>query len=310
MNRINPYAVSAILGSEIVGTVKAGHGQISSVADAQWFFDRRVNQHSETAERPSRQFDADSLRTAFYAARAEFGDNWSTDRYVADPERNAVFLAQCRKLGMKASDYDLNKALYNARKNKLLPGLNSDRTHFDYGEYAFASEFAATELRYKAGASIDEVLCNPTLAAKFDAIARRIRPGFTSLEYRWAILSIRKSGRHHKLEASFKMPRFTKGFKLVRDPIEDIPDQSGVYLLYEKHKLLYARSTDKLRHGVELHREASAVAAVADKLWTPDVDNFVVDFAAIVRPSSVLQAIERRLVEERHPIFNIPRSAA
>ena len=310
MSRLNHYAISAILGSEIVGPVKVGHGQIASVADAQRYCDRRTARHSENAVLDDQGVDADSLRAAFLAAREHFGDRFSTDRYVAEPERNKVFLDKCRELGLRASDYVLNKQLFNARKNNLLPNLNSARTHIPIEEFAFASEFAATELRYREGASIDDIVCNPSLASKFDAIAQRIRPGFSSLEYRWAVLSIRKAGRHHKLEASFKMPRFTKGFRLTHDPIERIPERSGVYLLYERSKLLYARSTRALRHGVELHRDTATVRAIAEKLWTPDPDDFVVDFAAIPRPIAVLEAIERKLVEERRPIFNIPRSAA
>ncbi|HVS36170.1 MAG TPA: hypothetical protein VMS17_11365 [Gemmataceae bacterium] len=310
MSRLNHYAISAILGSEIVGPVKVGHGQIASVADAQQFFDRRTAQHAEGAAGTDQGFDADSLRAAFFAAREHFKDRFSTDRYVADPERNKMFLKKCRELGLRASDYVLNKRLFNARKNKLLPNLKSTRTQIPHEEFAFASEFAATELRYREGASIDDIVCDPSLASRFDAIARRIRPGFGSLEYRWAILSIRKAGRQHKLDPSFRMPRFTKGFRLTQDPIERIPERSGIYLLYERSKLLYARSARVLRHGVELHRDAATVRAMAEKLWTPDPDDFVVDFAAIPPPMSVLDAIERKLVEERRPVFNIPRSAA
>ena len=310
VSRLNHYAISAILGSEIVGPVKVGHGQIASVADARRYFDRRTAQHSEGAAEDEQDVDVDLLRAAFFAAREHFGDRFSTDRYVAEPERNKVFLKKCRELGLRASDYLLNKQLFNARKNKLLTSLDSARTHIPYEEFAFASEFAATELRYREGASIDDIICDPSLASKFDAVARRIRPGFSSLQYRWAILSIRKAGRHHKLEPSFKMPKFTKGFRLTEDSIDRIPERSGIYLLYERSKLLYARSTRVLRHGVELHRDTATVRAMAEKLWTPDPNNFVVDFAAIQRPMSVLEAIERKLVEERRPVFNIPRSAA
>jgi site-specific DNA-methyltransferase (adenine-specific) len=311
MNRLNHYAISAILGSEIVGRVKVGHGQIASVANAQQYFERHG---AMDAKAPARSGDHDIdialLRKAFMRARRECGDRFSTDRYVAEPKRNRVFLAKCRELGLRASDYVLNKTLFNARKNRLLRDLKSKRTHVPYDEFAFASEFAATELRYLLGASIDEILCDPDLAAKFDAVAMRIRPGFTSLDYRWAILSIRKAGRHYKLDPSFKMPSFRKGFRLTHDPIESIPDLSGVYLLYERKRLLYARSTSQLRHGISLHRDPVTVEAIAEKLWIPDVKDFRVDYAAVLQPNPVLQAIERKLVEERHPVFNIPRTAA
>jgi hypothetical protein len=312
MGDLNHYAISAILHSEIVGPVKVGHGQIASLGDAQRYFDVLAANESPagTGQRQGNDINIDRLKQAFFAARETFKDKGSTDLYIADPKRNEVFLALCRRFGIEASDYRINKTLFNARKNKLLSGLKSGRTSIEYGEFAFASEFAATQLRYKIGASIDDILCAPDLASQFDAIAREVTPGFSSFEYRWAILSIRKAGRHQKLPASFRLPRFTTGFRLLLDRIEQIPDQSGVYLLYEKQKLLYTRSAVDLRHGVELHRNKNILKAINERLWRPDPTNFIVDFTTVNQPMSYLQAIERKLVEERHPVFNIPRSAA
>src|SRR5205823_5322603 len=154
-------------------------------------------------------------------------------------------------------------ALFYARKNNYLPGLKSIRTSIDYEEFAFASEFAATELKYKTGATIDDVLCEPSLAIQFDSIARKLSPGFRSFDYRWAILSIRKAGRHQKLPPYFQMPDFTERFRLVIDPLEQVPEARGVYLLYEKQKLLYARCTVHLRHSIELHRNPQVLEAIA-----------------------------------------------
>ncbi|HEY7311239.1 MAG TPA: hypothetical protein VH643_17895 [Gemmataceae bacterium] len=312
MSDLNHYAISAILDSEIVGPVEVSHGQIASLGDAQRYFDVLAANESPTGvgRRQGGDINIDRLKQAFFTAREMFKDRGSTDLYIADPKRNEAFLALCRRFGIEASDYRINKTLFNARKNKLLPDLRSKRTSIDYGEFAFASEFAATQLRYKTGASIDDILCDPNLASQFDAIAREVVPGFSSFEYRWAILSIRKAGRHKKLPASFRLPRFTTGFRLLRDSIERIPDESGIYLLYEKQKLLYTRSAVDLRHGIELHRNKNILKAINERLWRPDPANFIVDFAAVNRPMSFLQAIERKLVEERHPVFNIPRSAA
>lgn len=312
MSNLNHYAISKILHSEIVGPVAVGHGQIASLGDAQRYFDTLAAGERPAGRRQGGNIDVRHLKEAFLAARATFKDRGSTDLYIADPERNTVFLALCRQLGIRASDYRINKTLFNARKNKLLPGLQSQRTIIEYGEFAFASEFAATQLRYKTGASIDDILCDPALAFRFDEIARNVTPGFSSFEYRWAILSIRKSGRQKKWrsQASFRLPKFTTGFRLFRDPIEQIPQRSGVYLLYEKQKPLYTRSAVDLRHGVELHRSANILKAINEKLWRPNPDDFLVDFAKVDRPIGFLQALERKLVEERHPVFNIPRSAA
>src|SRR5438552_7978503 len=149
-------------------------------------------------------------------------------------------------MGLKVSDYALNKTLLNARKNKVLTGLHSVKTSIDYEEFAFACEFAATELKYKIGVSIDDIVCDPVVAEQFDAIAAKLSPGHTSFEYRWAILSIRKSGRSVDWKDSYKMPKFQHTFRLVGDPVDKLPINGGAYILYEnaRKRPLYARSTE------------------------------------------------------------------
>jgi len=308
MNEINHFAISSILNSEIVGQAKFGHGQMASLGDAQRFFDMLGAGESPSIVHENECVDVEVVVRAFHAVRNARRDRRAPDVYVADPDRNATFLAKCREFGIQASDYTINKRLLYARKNNHLPDLKSVKTSVDYEEFAFASEFAATELKYKTGASIDDVLCEPGLASQFDSIARKLAPGFSSFEYRWAILSIRKAGRHEKLPASFQMPEFTGPFRLVIDPLEQVPNTSGVYLLFEKQKLLYVRSTEHLRHGVELHRNPKVIGAIAEKLWRPNPEDFIVSY--VVPERKLLRPLEKRIVIEKKPIFNVPRSAA
>jgi hypothetical protein len=312
MANINHFAISRILNSEIVGSAKAGHGQIASAGDAQTYFDLLGVFVPPAVAHSNEKADVQEVVRAFDAVRNARQDRGSSDLYVADPERNLLFLEKCREFGLTVSDYTLNKTLFYARKNNYLKGLKLVRTSFNYEDYAFACEFAATELKYRRGATTDDILCDPGLAAEFDSIARRLAPGFSSLEYRWAILSIRKAGGHEKLKLDFPFPKLTARFQLIKDPLDVLPDVNGVYILYEEDKPLYARSTLSLRHGVEIHRKPEVLTAVADKLWRPNPDNLLVFYATLPEksPKSILLPVEKKLIEERKPIFNIPRSAA
>jgi site-specific DNA-methyltransferase (adenine-specific) len=309
MKKLNHFAISSILNSEIVGRGKFGQGQIESLGDAQHYFDMLATDESPAIAHEGESVDLEVIVKAFHAVRNRRGDRGSPDLYVADPERNAVYLAKCRELGLQVSDYTLNKALLYVRKNNCLPNLKSIKTSIDYDEFAFASEFAATELKYKTGATIDDILCDPGLAARFDSIAKRLSPGFTSFQYRWAILSIRKKERRKKLPTSFHMPEFTGRFRLVVDPVDQLPDGSGVYQLFENQRLLYVRSTEHLRHGIELHRAAVTLRAITEKLWETKPEDFMVSYA-VFEDTDMLRPVEEKIVEEKKPIFNVPRSAA
>jgi len=309
MSKLNHFAISSILNSEIVGRGKFGHGQIASLSDPQRYFDMLGAGEPARIIHENERVNVHVVVRAFHAVRDARGDRGSADLYVADPVRNAIFLRECRDLGVQASDYSINKTLLYARKNNYLPGLNSVKTSIDYDDFAFASEFAATELKYKTGGTIDDILCDPDLASQFDSIARKLSPGHSSFEYRWAILSIRKAGRHEKLPSSFQMPEFTGRLRLILDPLEQVPAASGVYLLYERQKLLYVRSTHLLRHGIEIHRKANVLAAMTDKLWEPSPEHFIVSYT-VLSEEKYLRPLEKKIVEERKPIFNIPRSAA
>jgi hypothetical protein len=310
MSKVNQFAISAILNSEIVGRVKFGHGQIDSLGDGQRFLDARAIVQAPAEIHGDEVVDKDRVKKAFLQVRTARGDRGSADLYIADPERNALFLAKCRHLGLKVSDYILNKTLLNARKNKLLTGLHSVKTSIDYEDFAFACEFAATELRYKIGVSIDDIVCDPIVAQQFDTIAAKLSPGHKSFEYRWAILSIRKSGRNVDWKPMFKMPKFETTFRLASDPLEMLPSDGGAYILYEntKRRPLYARATERLRHAVDLHRHGNFMEAILDKFWEPKVDDFVISFAKIP-VKAMLKPVERKIIEDEKPLFNVPRAA-
>jgi hypothetical protein len=296
-----------------VGPARFGHGQIASLGDPQRYFDTLDVNEPPSIRYRDEKVDVETVVKAFMAVRNARGDNGSSDLYVADPNRNAVFIHECRRHGIKASEYSINKKLFYARKNGYLKGLDSDRTSINYERQAFACEFAATELRYKLGATVDDILCDPGTATEFDSIAGRITPGLTPLEYRWAILGIRKAaGRSVKevLPAGYKMPAFSHSFRLVTDAINRVPDTSGIYLLFERQRLLYTRATEDLRMGLELHRAPTVLGAITEKLWKPKPENFIVNYEVIEEKKAFLHAVEKRLVDERHPLFNVSRSAA
>ena len=58
--------------------------------------------------------------------------------------------------------------------------------------FIFASEIAGRKVSEDSQCSLDDLLCDPELAARFDQYAKLISPGYSSFQYRWAALTVRK----------------------------------------------------------------------------------------------------------------------
>jgi len=183
-------------------------------------------------------------------------NGYSTDRVVVDPDLNARFLAACRKLGLSQPDHRLNHALLDIRKSKKaqLPKATK-RTEFrDYDEYQFASEIAIRVLQRTQGATLDQVLCDPSLALEFDKIAKQLAPGQPALKLRCAALNLRKT---HRLGSSklANVPEFdlVEAGPLQVISLSELPQFPAGYVIYDLNRPIYASETEDLRKRMELH---------------------------------------------------------
>jgi DNA modification methylase len=124
-------------------------------------------------------------------------DGYSLDRVLADPKLASALARKCHELGLPGAPKDWNHLLMRLRKaGKLIDFQTRKRTEFswaEYDEFLFASEIAWTEMQ--ARGTLDDILCDPDLAHHFDDVARRLAPGFTSLQYRWGALKLRKESK-------------------------------------------------------------------------------------------------------------------
>jgi len=183
----------------------------SKIADTQLSFEF-TSPAEDPHEPPQKKQELVDIPTVVVSAYVDVRGTASTDLVLVDPALNSQFIQRCWRLGVAAPAELLNSTLINARKNSLLSGLppaakfSIDRPILD--QFSFASEFALRLLqeRYyfveQRDISLDKILCSPELAGEFDAIARRIAPGFTSLQYRWAALVLRKAFRSQPAQAS------------------------------------------------------------------------------------------------------------
>jgi site-specific DNA-methyltransferase (adenine-specific) len=242
------------------------------------------------------------LLDAFRAAH----DGYSVDRMVADPEMNIRFVDACRKLGLPGDARTWNWTLFGLRKGGAFAGVPTfHRTELDWescDSYLFASEIAWGQLVDRGCDSLDTILCDPALAASFDDIARKWAPGFTSLEYRWAALKLRKSSMLVRSRARMLTDaHLSSGEPLDKSGTQRLPDSSGVYIVFgEKSTPIYAGEANNLRD--RLRRQ---FGRQTKSLWRGLSDSLTARFFPTECPYSTRLAYQRRLVNRHRPKLNL-----
>ncbi len=251
------------------------------------------------------------VRNAFLAVRNSF----SPGRVVADPDLNKLYIAECRRLGLADSTKSLNQQLLNLRKASDLKGLpRSCRTTLrNQDEYRFATEIAARHLERQKGVTVDEIICDPDLVQKFDAIATSLAPGFTPFQYRWAALNLRKAKKLKPELLSRVAPAEKISLGLVTNlDVISISSRQGLYIFYdpESKQTLYVGEATNLRKRLEKHLDHSDNKSLARWLWEHGFTKLYLEVHLLPRSTStrIRRALETELILSRKAIFNVQGS--
>jgi hypothetical protein len=182
-------------------------------------------------------------------------------------------------------------------------------------QVAHVIEFALVRLRYRFGASIDDILLDPELGDRFEDLASALAPGFKSEDFRLGALYIRKTRHFQKKDLqmipTIKMESaeraWTPAVTLSRLRLEEVPQGRGLIELRESGRYLYIARNEDLRPVAEQLRRGTAFELVANEFWTPRLDAITIQFI----PGSTLANVgmglwERLLISNREPILNWP----
>jgi len=247
-------------------------------------------------------------------AYLEVRGGYSIDRVVADPELDRRFLSRCRELGVAGTDFELNWRLFNGRKNKWLSDLPKTKNYTPSrkDEFEFSSEIAIRYVQEQVqakddrGISLDKIICDPDLAAEFDKIAARLAPGFSTLDYRWVALGVRKAaGRYASKAKEAKVLSFSDFVDTQSVQASKIPTGQGVYWFRCEDESLFIGETDNLRHRIERHFDTSGTQGLPD--WLYERGSRVISLCVV--PTPQITAVERKIIELRalyayEPFFN------
>ena len=237
-------------------------------------------------------------------------DGYSLDRVLADPELGSALLRKCHEVGLPGTPKDWNHVLLRLRKAGKLIFPTSKRTEFswaDYDEFLFASEIAWSEM--KDHGTLDDILCDPELADKFDRIARSLAPGFTSLHYRWGALTLRKTSKTARVRSEFfttlSLDEFESRQQLRSWKDEgNISNSPGLYLIT-------GRSRQNITYvGSALNLQKRLSKQFADVQLDEWEKNRAAKFISFLRKPDVtdpidLLSMQKRLIHLAKPTFNV-----
>lgn len=248
------------------------------------------------------------IKQAFVAASG----GWSPDRVVADPNLNAQFIAECRRLGLNQEAKLLNRQLLNARKAKLLQGLpRPRRTVLTRTEgIQFAAEVAARFLEHQLQVTLDDILCDPELSHRFDEIASEVESGFLPLQYRWAALYLRKAKLlQPELLSQVVVPTSIQLGLVDHLELSAIPVEQGLYIFYGAKGTLYVGEADNLRRRIQKHLHHSDIREVARWIWSHGTSDLRLELHVLPEETTtrVRRALEAELIQSRRPAYNIRR---
>lgn len=306
MVELNHFAISAALGSTLGPTISVHHGQIASAglaASLSQLLQRRKPYIDElTAHDDLTTKYEKAVTQAFLHVR----HGYSSDRVLADPDINRDFIKECRNLGLDDTPFHLNLALIGLRKHNKLKAKSKKSVVRNQSEYAVASEIAARTMFYRHHASVDTTLANPKFAAEFDRLASSITPNYTSFEYRWAALNIRKKGANVKIKP--KVMEELDWSKRISFDADSVPSDEGVYSLFERETCLFVAGADDIQSSISEQRRIADIQLFDPHFWRPNPASLRWQYALLPDSTSDYRfGVVRSLVGEWKPIFNIPR---
>jgi hypothetical protein len=243
----------------------------------------------------------------------EIRDACSVDVVIADPRLNQLFIKSCREKGLLMRPLEINLALLNARKATDLRGLSRSRKIIvkNQDDYKFASEIAVRFMERRDQVSLDQILCDPELANEFDKIASRICPGYTSFQYRWAALNLRKTRNlRPEIGARLIKPEFCCSQRVDELELSTLPDKSGCYLFYNQLSTLYIGETDNIYKRIKKHLDHSDNKGLAHWLWEHGIADLHIEYHVLPDGVTARQrkALEVELICSRRPTFNVASS--
>lgn len=316
MDGLNQFFISRVLGSTMKHIKRPGFGPLGAL-HAQHQVIASCPKHGEqiTFTVPTDRL----IARAFQETRRGL----PIDRVLADPALTDRFNQRCRQLGVAAPAAAVNRRLFRLRKSSgqyvRIPPATVKEPRRDFSPYLFAADMASAQIRYRFGASVDDILADPEIGQEFDKLAAQLRPGWTALDYRLAALYIRKSRYCQQQELTlFESLKSTDAEKTASDygsldriDLQKIDPHDGIVGLVERthsSRFLYISQAKSVQDTVAPFLNRTVFDSLANTFWSPSLSLiYLIVYDIRERYRKATQSLwAKKLIHEKTPIFNWP----
>ncbi|WP_439630881.1 hypothetical protein [Gemmata sp.] len=314
MNDLDQLAISRILGSTVRPFTRSSFGGFSKVKVVGEMLGARPPRPVKLLPDVAR--DALIVR-AFEKAHRGF----SVDRTLADPELSRQFVANCHRLGVKASHAAICRRLLRLRKSGDFQVVTTREEKRSLTPFLIPAELAFAQLTYRYDASHDDLIADPEVGEAYDSLASKLGRGRGSVvDYRLAALHLRKNIRSRARGEVAELARFdftdiSRRWHTIdtldRIKLSSVPQTQGILSLVEPNRFLYLTRCPDLRSGMEVFQDGEILTTLGGGFWKPSFENIMVN---ILGPEDTnganLRLVELKSLEVYRPVFNMLPVAA
>lgn len=257
------------------------------------------------------------LKQVVAAAFDSVHDGYSVDEVLLDDDLQAEFQRACRERLPNADPEECNWTLLNLRKAGRLEAKTTktrDRDEQSQEAVRHIAEIAARTVQDRHRTSIDRVMARPQWRADFDAAAREISPEVDLYTVRRTAFQLRKT-RELKPELITRLADWgrevqTYSLEELRERLELVPEQPGVYLFRDVTGYIYIGEAADLRKRLGQHLEQSDRQSLASYLSERNAESITIELHTFapdsrIKELAVRRAYESELIRSRKPRFNI-----
>lgn len=314
---LNQYAISEALGStvKVIGSPSfGGFGLLRTTAEI-----LKGTARSDEDDAACGDWDA-----GLVAAFEEIRDGLAPDRLLWDRRLARRFAVECRRKGIELRPPALVRRLIAIRKSPhkarakgivLSPTTRKETHPAPRDQDVCAIEYALVRLRYRYGASIDDILIEPELGKEFEGIATQLSSDSSSQDLRRGALYLRKTRNLKKKQLGFFRELDLDAFEAAmsdRGPLSglrlgDLPEEPGVIRITEPPRYLFVADPRSLRDSMAPFLVGRALDAMADAFWRPDPTQLRLGlFVGDTFNGVPVAHWELKLIHDRQPVFNWP----